>query len=83
MSPTIFYSAVAISFIARLVFPRSIVLVVLVAAGAFPAAASIYYGGISLLGFVLVTPVTFAGALVGLFAAVLAREFWSSRRPKS
>jgi hypothetical protein len=83
MSPVIFYSAVALGFVGKLLFPRSMVLVVLVAAGALPIAATIYFGEISLLGLVLVTPVTLAGAVLGLLTAVLARELWTSRHSKS
>lgn len=83
MSPVIFYSAFAIGFAGKFAFPKSIVPVVLVATAAFPLAAAIYFADVSLLAFLLVTPITLTGAIIGVLMALVVRDFWRTWRSRT
>jgi len=72
--------AASIGFVGKLVFPARTLLVLLVAAAAFPIGLTLFYGDISLLGFLLISSITCVGAFVGVLGAKLARDVWSSQQ---
>jgi len=83
MSPhgIIFFVAVALSFIGKLLFPQSSIRVGLVSAASLPIALAVYFGDVSLLGIAIMTPIALVGATSGVVVAKLARKTESSPNP--
>jgi hypothetical protein len=67
-------AAAGLGFAGKLAFPQSSVRVALAAAAALPLWMALYLRDLSLLGFVLVVPLSLAGSVAGVIGAKIAAK---------